>query len=111
MKTIEIKVAIDATDPEQVKAACDFLIAVGGLNQPSKKEAAAKPEKGEAAVKPEKEEKGTIKIEDIRALLTTKVDNYRSEIKEKLTELGAGNVSTLDKSKYAEFIEFLNGLE
>ena len=51
-----------------------------------------------------------IKISDLRTLLSKKVDEYRDDIKAKLTELGAKNVTTLDESKYEEFFNFLKGL-
>lgn len=52
----------------------------------------------------------SIKVEDVRALLAEKVDDHRMEIKKKLTELGAPNVSALDPEKYVEFMEFLKSL-
>lgn len=55
-------------------------------------------------------ESKVIKVEEVRALLAEKVDDHRKEIKAKLTELGAPNVSALDPGKYAEFVEFLNTL-
>ena len=111
MKTIEIKVVIDATDVSQVEAACTFLTAIGGQdNAPIETIETPKqekiPKKGNGTKKED-----TIKVEDIRALLATKVDNYRADIKAKLTELGAANVTTLDKSEYVGFVAFLNGLE
>lgn len=51
-----------------------------------------------------------IKISDLRTLLSKKVDEHRDDIKAKLTELGAKNVTTLDESKYEEFYTFLKGL-
>lgn len=51
-----------------------------------------------------------IKISDLRTLLSKKVDDHRDDIKAKLTELGAKNVTTLDESKYEEFYDFLKGL-
>lgn len=51
-----------------------------------------------------------IKVEDVRALLSEKVDDHRVEIKKKLTELGAPNVSALNPEKYGEFMEFLKSL-
>lgn len=61
---------------------------------------------------PEKEapEAECIKVEDVRALLAEKVDDHRVEIKKKLTELGAPNVSALNPEKYGEFMKFLNSL-
>lgn len=52
-----------------------------------------------------------IKISDLRTLLSKKVDEHRDDIKAKLTELGAKNVTTLDEAKYEEFYTFLKGLE
>ena len=52
-----------------------------------------------------------IKISDLRTLLSKKVDEHRDNIKAKLTELGAKNVTTLDEAKYEEFYTFLKGLE
>lgn len=61
---------------------------------------------------PEKEapEAESIKVEDVRALLAEKVDDHRMEIKKKLTDLGAPNVSALNPEKYGEFMEFLKSL-
>jgi hypothetical protein len=39
-----------------------------------------------------------------------KVNDHRSEIKEKLNELGAKSVSTLDPEKYQEMVDYLNSL-
>ena len=57
-----------------------------------------------------KSNESEIKISDLRTLLSKKVDEHRDDIKAKLTELGAKNVTTLDESKYEEFFNFLNGL-
>ena len=53
---------------------------------------------------------GEVTIVDLRALLATKVENHRPEIKAKLTELGAANVTTLDPQKYGAFKDYLNSL-
>lgn len=53
----------------------------------------------------------TYQIEEVREKLKVKVSEHREEIKAKLTELGAPNVSSLDPSKYSEFVNFLEGLE
>ena len=53
----------------------------------------------------------TISIDEVRAAVAAKVTNHRSEIKEKLTELGAPSVTKLDSSKYEEMLNFLNSLE
>lgn len=48
-----------------------------------------------------------VSIQDIRALLASKVDNHRETIRAKLTELGAKNVTGLDARNYDTFYEFL----
>ena len=61
--------------------------------------------------KPANAESDNISIEDVREALSKKVATHRSEIKEKLTELGAPSVTKLDKSKYSEMLNFLNSLD
>lgn len=51
-----------------------------------------------------------VSIQDIRTLLTSKVDNHRETIRAKLTELGARNVTGLDVRNYDAFYEFLKDL-
>lgn len=51
-----------------------------------------------------------VSIQDIRALLASKVDNHREAIRAKLTELGARNVTGLDVRNYDAFYEFLKDL-
>lgn len=51
-----------------------------------------------------------VSIQDIRTLLTSKVDNHRETIRAKLTELGAKNVTGLDARNYDAFYEFLKDL-
>ena len=73
---------------------------------------AAKEEAEEAQEVPEekKEAQTQIKIEDVRALLQTKVANHRDKIKEKLTSFGANNVTSLKQEYYQEFSDFLKAL-
>ena len=61
--------------------------------------------------KPENTASDNISIEDVREALSKKVATHRSEIKEKLTELGAPSVTKLDKSKYSDMLNFLNSLD
>ena len=51
-----------------------------------------------------------ITINDVRKELAKKVNEHRTEIKDKLIELGAPSVTKLDKSKYQEMLNFLNAL-
>ena len=59
---------------------------------------------------PEENSKPRYTIEWVRNLLAEKVGKYRAECKQKLSELGAANVSSLDPEKYSDFVDFLNTL-
>jgi predicted Zn-dependent protease len=135
MTQIEVKVVIDVQDQRQVEALNNLVAALAGgqapqiIAQAPEKAVAPKQEKPKAEkpkADPKKETKQEepapqeetpeddapeIKIEEVRALLAKKVENNRSEIKTKLTALGAPNVTALAKDKYPEFVEFLNGLK
>lgn len=133
MTQVEVKVLIDVQDPKQVQALNALFAALAGEQVPQKnvqapeKAVAPKQEKAEKTkADPKKETKQEepapqeetqedddpeVKIEEVRALLAKKVENNRSEIKTKLTALGAPNVTALAKDKYPEFVEFLNGLK
>ena len=134
----EVKVRIDLTSAVQRKALNDLFDAIAATSSPiHEKPAEVKP--AEVTVKPvedepkkpkttkvkaveKKEEKApeeapaeiaesSIKISDVRAVMATKVQDHRAEIKAKLTELGANNVTSLDESVYEEFHTFLTSLE
>lgn len=129
MTQIEVKVVIDVQDQRQVEALNNLVAALAGdqapqiIAQATEKTVAPKQEKPKAEktkADPKKESKPEetpeddapkVKIEEVRALLAKKVGNNRSEIKTKLTALGAPNVTALAKDKYPEFVEFLNGLK
>ena len=49
-------------------------------------------------------------IDDVRKVVASKAAAHRDEVKAKLTELGAKNVTTLDPSKYQELVDYLNTL-
>lgn len=138
-KFVHIDVFVDMTDPEQISALSTFLTKVGKNAQapevpapqpepqpekpakPAKPSKPAKASKAEPAPEPEPEpqpepekpavEEKTYQVEEVREKLKEKVSEHREEIKAKLTELGAPNVSSLDPSKYTEFVNFLEGLE
>ena len=74
---------------------------------PAEPEAPAAPAEPEKPAEPVKE----YTVEEVREKLKEKVSDHREAIKGKLTELGAPNVSSLDPSKYTEFVNFLEGLE
>ena len=79
--------------------------------QPEIKEVAEEKPTAEEKVEVPTNDKSEIKISDLRTLLSKKVDEHRDDIKAKLTELGAKNVTTLDESKYEEFHTFLKDLK
>ena len=100
--------------PDVVKAPA--ATAAKPASKPESKPA-SKPESKPAAPAAKSESKpantasDNISIEDVREALSKKVATHRSEIKEKLTELGAPSVTKLDKSKYSEMLNFLNSLD
>ena len=99
-----------ASKPKTEKVEEEPQIQPQAQTQPKVEEVAeekpAVEEKAEEVTNKESE----IKISDLRTLLSKKVDEHRDDIKAKLTELGAKNVTTLDESKYEEFFNFLKGL-
>lgn len=54
--------------------------------------------------------KTELTINDVRSVVASKAAAHRSEIKSKLAELGAQNVTTLDPSNYQVFVDYLNSL-
>ena len=125
--------------PEQLHLTAEYLKGLANLSMDKgqeqiadkpKKQTASKPksEKVDETIQPEIKEvaeekpaveekaeettnkESEIKISDLRTLLSKKVDEHRDDIKAKLTELGAKNVTTLDESKYEEFHTFLKDL-
>lgn len=82
-----------------------------GPGETSKKETPEKeaPEKETPKKKVPKKETG-ITLESLRGLLSKKVKENRKEIKDKLNEFKAPNLTTLSEDKYEEMEEFLNSL-
>ena len=125
MNQIKIKATIDADNASQVAAACTFLHQLGQEQNATADPAEAKPaakrtrkpaakkieENPPEAEKTEAKETSSITVESIRALLSTKVNDHRAEIKAKLTKLNANNVTALDESHYEAFTEFLSNLD
>ena len=76
--------------------------------KPAPAPAPAKPAPTPAKPAAKEASSGSKSIEEVRALLVTKVNDHRAAIKQKLEELGAPSVSKLDPSKYDEMFNFLN---
>lgn len=70
-----------------------------------KEETAPEPAIGET------EESG-ITLDMLQSAMTPDIiDNHRKALKDKVAELGAAKLALLDKSKYAEMLDFLKGLK
>lgn len=54
--------------------------------------------------------KSAITVEELRNLLSMKVNAHRKEIKEKLEQLGAPSITKLDEENYEEMYSFLESL-
>ena len=52
----------------------------------------------------------TLSIDDVRKVVASKAAAHRDEVKAKLTELGAKNVTTLGPGKYQELVDYINTL-
>ena len=115
LEPIKVSVDVNVHLSEKTEQFILGLFSGKSVNNTKPTAPAAKPESKPAAAKPESKPANTasdnISIEDVREALSKKVATHRSEIKEKLTELGAPSVTKLDKSKYSEMLNFLNSLD
>src|SRR5690625_2492395 len=108
---ITLSIKIDPNNQNHRTALDTFLNALSAKPQPAAKpqpQPAAKPQPQPAA-KPTTEQPA-LTIDEIRAAVQKKAGAHRDAIVEKLSELGAQNVSTLAPESYQAFIAFLNGL-
>ena len=135
--TAKLELTIDLSNKEQTAAFANLFLALAGQTQtlivaeetskttkkvdsPKKETPKQEPAKtvetpaaqaaAEEAPEEKKEAQTQIKIEDVRALLQTKVANHRDTIKEKLTSYGANNVTSLKQEYYQKFYDFLKAL-
>lgn len=120
LEPIKVSVDVNVHLSEKTEQFILGLFSGKSVNNTKPASPAAKPESKPAApaataAKPESKPANTasdnISIEDVREALSKKVATHRSEIKEKLTELGAPSVTKLDKSKYSEMLNFINSLD
>ena len=120
--TIKISVDINVNIPDSLQNLIQ-LINRGVITDSSKNEKPAVDEKPavkkqvdkKTVAKKQAEEPATkepkITIEDVRKVLSEKVNDYRDAIKNKLNELGAPSVTKLDPQKYPEMYNFLTSLK
>lgn len=123
-KFMKVELYIDSTKQEQVNALSELLNTIGKNEEAKQKERkynkrqtdtpdpAPQPKKEDSTPGPgaPADEVKTYTIEEVREKLKEKVSEHREEIKAKLGELGAPNISNLDPEKYTEFMDFLNSL-
>ena len=114
---IKVSVDVNVHLSEKTEQFILGLFSSKSVNNAQQAASTAKPESKPAASAAKSESKpantasDNISIEDVREALSKKVATHRSEIKEKLTELGAPSVTKLDKSKYSDMLNFLNSLD
>ena len=113
LEPIKVSVDVNVHLSEKTEQFILGLFSGKSVNNAQPAAPAAKPESKPAApaAKPANTTSDNISIEDVREALSKKVATHRSEIKEKLTELGAPSVTKLDKSKYSDMLNFLNSLD
>lgn len=128
---VEIKIEAnleETQDLEMVRKICQVIganpatVKTTGVKKPAPAQDVKKPAPAPAPRKTEEPEPmpmdansslgsdPAVSIQDIRALLASKVDNHRETIRAKLTELGARNVTGLNVRNYDAFYEFLKDL-
>lgn len=116
---VEIKFEADleeTRDFEMVRKICQVIradtvtIKTTGVKEPAPAQDVEEPEPMPMDANSSLGSDPAVSIQDIRALLASKVDNHREAIRAKLTELGAKNVTGLDARNYDSFYEFLKAL-
>lgn len=101
--------AADKAKAAKAKAAKEKAAKAKAAKEKAAKEKAAK-EAEESEDLDGGGESEEVTIEQLRGLLAKKVGDNRDAIKEKLGELGAKNIATLDLADYQELFDFLTEL-
>lgn len=110
-----------AEAPEPVKAEKAEAPAPEPVEEekPKKKKAAPKKkadpkkkeEPKEEVEEVEESEGANISLDELRQALSSKVKTHKEELRAKMRELGAKNISTLEESKYDEFYSYIKTLD
>ena len=115
---VEIKIEAnleETQDLEMVRKICRTIdanpvtVKTTDVKRPAPAQDVMRPAPAPALRKTE-ESDPAVSVQDIRALLASKVDNHREAIRAKLTGLGAKNVTELDARNYDSFYGFLKAL-
>lgn len=93
---------------KELDAAIGILSSFKTENKSVKEQKPVKEDKPKA--EPQAESDNEITVEDVRKLVSSKAKKFRDEIKAKLSEYGANNVTLLDDKHYPDFQEFLTNL-
>ena len=101
---------IDIYGADDMPAAVTLQPAKGHAKAEEKPAKMAKPASVPAPAQEQENEDTDLTLEELRAMMATKQDEHRSELKAKLTELGANNLRSLPAEKYQEFYEFMQNL-
>ena len=114
MKPIKISIDINVNLPENVQNFFEALFASMTSNAPVNQVAVDNfdqtQESFTAAPAPAPAPASSLTIEDVRKVLSEKANDHRTEIKQKLSDLGAPSVTKLEPSKYQEVYDFLKSL-
>ena len=117
MKPIKISIDVNVNLPENVQNFFEALFASTTPNTPGNQVAVDNfdPTQESFAQAPTAPTAPTasvssLTIEDVRKVLSEKVNDHRAEIKQKLSDLGAPSVTKLEPSKYQEMYDFLKSL-
>jgi len=112
---IKIEFVFDVSNQEHQAAVLQLFDSLGGVT-PISKEPKTEPEtepKTEPETEPKTEpKKSKYAIEQVRVLVTEKASTTEGRIlvKNKLTELGASNVSSLEVETFDELMDYLNSI-
>lgn len=123
--SVDLNVQLSESTKEFINKAISTLLGATSSPAPASAPAAPKTEKpAQAAVASKTEKPATVAapaaqasaakteltINDVRSIVASKAATHRNEIKSKLAELGAQNVTTLDPSNYQVFVDYLKSL-
>lgn len=116
VKAEKVEAPAPEPKPQKVKEEEEPQVEAEEEEKPKKKKAATKkkaaPKKKEEESKEVEESEGAnISLDELRQALSSKVKTHKEELRAKMRELGAKNISTLEESKYDEFYSYIKTLD